>query len=160
MIVGGQRVSRLALIGDPFIGAPGLVRAAAATAAKGGFLRGLGGLAKKAFGFAGGLIGVAPVMGRVPLPARAFPGVGPFKRVGKAIAVSGAGALAAEAVIRGGRRLLMPGERGRGRRMNACNLKALRRSMRRVQSFARIAARTIRFTKRVKMKRRGRRRGA
>lgn len=45
----------------------------------------------------------------------------------------------------------------RRRRMNPLNPRALRRSMRRVQSFARFAQRTISFTKRVRMKRRRRR---
>lgn len=40
------------------------------------------------------------------------------------------------------------------RRMNVTNPKALRRSMRRVEGFARIAKRTISFTKRVRMKKR------
>ncbi len=43
------------------------------------------------------------------------------------------------------------GER-RYRRMNVGNIRALRRSMRRVQAFAKLAHKTISFTKRVKMK--------
>jgi len=43
------------------------------------------------------------------------------------------------------------------RRMNPGNIRALRRSMRRVQSFAKLARKTISFTQRVKMKK-GRRR--
>lgn len=43
------------------------------------------------------------------------------------------------------------------RRMNVGNVRALRRSMRRVQAFAKLARRTIQFTQRVKMKKRGRR---
>ena len=39
-----------------------------------------------------------------------------------------------------------------GRRMNALNPRALRRAMRRVQSFAKFAKRTIQFTHHVKMK--------
>jgi hypothetical protein len=46
-----------------------------------------------------------------------------------------------------------PGPRGTHRRMNALNPHALRRSMRRVQAFAKFAKRTIQFTHRVKMKR-------
>ena len=40
----------------------------------------------------------------------------------------------------------------RNRRMNVANPKALRRSMRRVQGFEKLAKRTISFTRRVKMK--------
>lgn len=42
----------------------------------------------------------------------------------------------------------------RNRRMNVANPKALRRSMRRVQGFEKLARRTITFTRRVKMKKR------
>ena len=45
----------------------------------------------------------------------------------------------------------------RGRRMNVLNPKALRRSMRRVQGFAKFAKKTISFTRRVKMKKARRR---
>jgi len=40
----------------------------------------------------------------------------------------------------------------RNRRMNVANPRALRRSMRRVQGFEKLARRTIQFTRRVKMK--------
>lgn len=43
----------------------------------------------------------------------------------------------------------------RNRRMNVANPRALRRSMRRVQGFEKLARRTIQFTRRVKMKKRG-----
>jgi len=46
------------------------------------------------------------------------------------------------------------------RHMNVCNQRALRRSMRRVHGFAKVARRTISFTSRVRMKKRGRRRAA
>jgi len=42
----------------------------------------------------------------------------------------------------------------RNRRMNVANPRALRKSMRRVQGFERLARKTIRFTKRVKMRKR------
>jgi len=42
----------------------------------------------------------------------------------------------------------------RNRRMNVANPRALRRSMRRVQGFEKLARRTISFTRRVKMKKR------
>jgi len=40
----------------------------------------------------------------------------------------------------------------RNRRMNVCNPRALRKAMRRVQGFEKLAKRTIQFTRRVKMK--------
>jgi len=43
----------------------------------------------------------------------------------------------------------------RNRRMNIANPRALRRGMRRVQGFEKLARRTISFTRRVKMKKRG-----
>ena len=42
----------------------------------------------------------------------------------------------------------------RNRRMNVANPRALRRSMRRVQGFEKLAKRTIQFTRRVRMKKR------
>lgn len=42
----------------------------------------------------------------------------------------------------------------RNRRMNVANPRALRKAMRRVQGFEKLARRTIQFTRRVKMKRR------
>jgi len=42
----------------------------------------------------------------------------------------------------------------RNRRMNVANPRALRRSMRRVQGFEKLAKRTIQFTRRVKLKKR------
>lgn len=48
----------------------------------------------------------------------------------------------------------MDDDRPRYRRMNPLNPRALRRSMRRVQSFAKFARKTISFTQRVKMKKR------
>ena len=47
-------------------------------------------------------------------------------------------------------------ERPRYRRMNVLNPRALRRSMRRVQGFARFASKTMQFTKRHKLKKRRR----
>ena len=64
----------------------------------------------------------------------------------------------------GGRGAIMPsgyhyakdgsGRIVRNRRMNVANPRALRRSMRRVQGFEKLAKRTIQFTRRVKMKKR------
>ena len=42
----------------------------------------------------------------------------------------------------------------RNRRMNVANPRALRKAMRRVQGFEKLAKRTIQFTRRVKMKKR------
>jgi len=42
----------------------------------------------------------------------------------------------------------------RNRRMNVANPRALRRSMRRVQGFEKLARRTITFTRRTRMKKR------
>ena len=42
----------------------------------------------------------------------------------------------------------------RNRRMNIANPRALRRAMRRVQGFEKLAKRTIQFTRRVRMKKR------
>jgi len=44
----------------------------------------------------------------------------------------------------------------RNRRMNIANPRALRRGMRRVQGFEKLARKTISFTRRVKMKKRSR----
>lgn len=50
-----------------------------------------------------------------------------------------------------------PGFRKKRRSMNVTNTKALRRAMRRVEGFAKVAKRTISFTKKTKMKSRRRR---
>ncbi len=52
--------------------------------------------------------------------------------------------------------LLAGGKLGTRRRMNVLNPHALRRSMRRVQGFAKFARKTITFTRKVKMKKRRR----
>lgn len=51
-----------------------------------------------------------------------------------------------------------PSDRPRYRRTNPGNVRALRRAMRRVQAFAKLASHTIQFTHRVKMKRHRKRR--
>jgi len=94
----------------------------------------------------------------IPLPAVGFPGSGAM------LPIAGRGVAGARAV--------MPIAAGgvcpvgyhprksdgavcvRNRRMNVANPRALRRGMRRVQGFERLARKTIRFTKRVKMKKR------
>ncbi len=118
-----------------------------------GFFSFLGGLAKKAVGM---IPGVGPALGAI-VPAgggamRArFPEV--LQKVGPIVtrvarsrggrAALGAGALGAVAVAGGAlRRRMMAGGRRR-RRMNVCNPRALRRSIRRTQGFAKLAMRTI-----------------
>jgi len=94
-----------------------------------------------------------------------FPGIG----VGPTTKVPGVGRLppytaTGPGVLAGGGRVgeLIPrgyhyakdgsGKLVRNRRMNVANPRALRRSMRRVQGFEKLAKRTISFTRRVKMK--------
>lgn len=94
--------------------------------------------------FPGGtsLSGGVMVPGRGPLPPFAPGGVGQAGRGGTMMpsgyhfAKDGSGRLV------------------RNRRMNVANPRALRRSMRRVQGFEKLARRTITFTRRVKMKKR------
>lgn len=94
--------------------------------------------------FPGGisLSGGVMVPGRGPLPPFAPGGVGQAGRGGTMMpsgyhyAKDGSGRLV------------------RNRRMNVANPRALRRSMRRVQGFEKLAKRTIQFTRRVKMKKR------
>ncbi len=94
--------------------------------------------------FPGGLSlsGGVMVPGRGPLPPFAPGGVGQAGRGGSMMpsgyhfAKDGSGRLV------------------RNRRMNVANPRALRRSMRRVQGFEKLAKRTIQFTRRVKMKKR------
>lgn len=89
----------------------------------------------------------------------------PTTRQARAVAGTAAAAAAAEAARRAGvRQGARRVERGMAedalalprRRMNVANVKALRRAMRRVQGFAKLASRTISFTRRVKMKKRRR----
>ncbi len=88
--------------------------------------------------FTGGVM----VPGRGPLPPFAPGGVGQAGRGGSLMpsgyhyAKDGSGRLV------------------RNRRMNVANPRALRRSMRRVQGFEKLARRTITFTRRVKMRKR------
>ena len=100
----------------------------------------------------------APAPPPIPLPGVGFPGSGQM------LPIAGRGVA--------GARALMPIAAGgvcpvgyhprksdgavcvRNRRMNVANPRALRRGMRRVQGFERLARKTIRFTKRVKMKKR------
>ena len=131
-----------------------------------GFFSFLGGLAKTAAGFIPGVGGVASkALALIPhgggaiaksgIGTMAKAGLGKMSasKLGRAVikhpvlsaagaagAVGlGAGALAGRAMGRGG------GMRKR-RRMNPCNIHALRRSIRRAHSFSRIARKVLRFT--------------
>ncbi len=92
-------------------------------------------------------------------PAAAFPGVGAVQ-IGAGIgAAAGAGVAAYRGAAVGG---VCPsgyhpakdrsGRCVRNRRMNIANPRALRRSMRRVKGFEKLARKTISFTKRVRIK--------
>jgi len=86
---------------------------------------------------------MVPGRGRLPPFTAAGPGVLPSGGRGGAIVPSGY-----HFAKDGSGRLV------RNRRMNVANPRALRRSMRRVQGFEKLARRTISFTRRVKMKKR------
>ena len=126
-----------------------------------GFFSFLGGLAKKAVGF---IPGVGPIASQALEMIPKGGGMGKLAKAGGAImqrgraavikhpVLSAAGAAGAIGVMgagagaaiarRGGRRAVVPGMR-RHRRMNVCNPRALRRSIRRTQGFAKLAMRTI-----------------
>ncbi len=92
----------------------------------------------------GGFVGpgtITPGQGRLPPFTAVGPGVLPGGGRGGACAPSGY-----HFAKDGSGRLV------RNRRMNIANPRALRRAMRRVQGFEKLARRTITFTRRVKMK--------
>ncbi len=91
--------------------------------------------------FSGGVM--TPGQGRLPPYSAAGPGVLPAGGRGGAMIPSG------YHFAKDG-----SGKLVRNRRMNVANPRALRRSMRRVQGFEKLARRTITFTRRVKMKKR------
>ena len=120
-----------------------------------GFFSFLGRAAKGIFKLATGLGGggaapsVAPVLKQLPKLtggiSRVAGKLGPLvKKIPRGVLI-GAGAAAAGAAAGAGGRALMEGERRR-RRMNVCNVRALRRSIRRAQGFARVAKKVLRFT--------------
>jgi hypothetical protein len=124
--------------GDPFLG---------------GLFRGIKSIGKVALGAIG-------IGGKVKVPSAAeigaavkaaLPGVG--AAVGAGVLSGGAAAITQDMMRAGA----SAGFRRSGRRMNPGNVKALRRSMRRVQSFAKLAKSTITFTRTVRMKKRGKR---
>jgi len=89
-------------------------------------------------------------------PTSMQPGVGrlpPFTATGAGVLPSGG---RGGAVVPSGYHFAKDGSGRlvRNRRMNVANPRALRRSMRRVQGFEKLARRTISFTRRVKMKKR------
>lgn len=96
----------------------------------------------------------------VPMPGGAFPGAGAILPMA---ARAGAQGRAVMPIAAGGVCPVGYHPRKsdgavcvRNRRMNVANPRALRRGMRRVQGFERLARKTIRFTKRVKMRKRSR----
>ena len=97
-------------------------------------------------GILGALPGLASKIG--PLLKKIPPGA--LGKIGTAVAGGAAGAVVGR-ILRGGDE-----ERRHYRRMNVANVRALRRSMRRVQGFAKLARKTVSFTQRVKMKKRRR----
>jgi hypothetical protein len=134
---------------------------------RGGFFSFLGGIAKKAIGFIPGVGPIAStVAGLIPSGARKV-AAGALARAGTVGAVAGraiarhpvlsaaaaAGAVAGGASMVGhGRGVAMHpalhGARGMGglrrrKRMNVCNPRALRRSIRRTHGFAKLAMKTI-----------------
>jgi len=137
----------------------------------------IGGPVGAVIGTAGGGGGGAPgrqmtVPGTVG-GAISFPGglsIGGMVQPGRTVMQRGVGRLAPWTATGpgvlpgGGRGEVMPagwhyakdgsGKIVRNRRMNVANPRALRRSMRRVQGFEKLAKRTIQFTRRVKMKKR------
>jgi len=123
-----------------------------------GFFSFLGGLAKKAVGLIPGVGPIASAL--IPsagskmvkmAPGMALKKIGPIvtgiaKRPGVRAGALGLGAAAAgygaaRALSGGGRALTATGKRRR--RMNVCNPRALRRSIRRTHGFAKLAMRTI-----------------
>jgi len=85
-------------------------------------------------------------------PTTGFPGGMPLAQIGPpqpangAMAVNGCCASGYHLDKRTGTKCV------RNRRMDVCNARALRRSMRRVSGFEKLAKRTIQFTRRVKLK--------
>ena len=127
-----------------------------------GFFSFLGGLAKKAVGF---IPGVGPIASKVMDVIPMGGGMGKLAKAGGAMvqrgkaaiikhpvlsaagAAGAIGAMGGGATMRAVARRQMRGTSVTGfrvhRRMNVCNPKALRRSIRRTQGFAKLAMRTI-----------------
>jgi len=123
-----------------------------------GFWSFLGGIAKKAVGF---IPGVGPLLSSA-IPSGSAGGISgivrqapaQMRRVGTMVAggvarhpvLSAAGAAGAIGAAMGAHHLLARGGMRRRRRMNVCNQRALRRSLRRVGGFARVARKVLHFT--------------
>lgn len=136
-------------VGDPFLALPAIMSGVqalrAASMARAGLVaRGAGAGAGGAIVLRGG-----PSRPRGPFPL-GFPPVASMRRaITTGLRASGPG----------GRRLasgFAAPAGGRRRTMRVTNVRALRRAMRRVQGFAKLAARTISFTRKVRMKKRRR----
>lgn len=111
---------------------------------------------------------VPPSFPGVGMQAGLFPAIPAVVRTagrvltGRTVAAATAGATAASMLTGPGGQQVCPsgyhfakdgsGRLVRNRRMNIANPRALRRAMRRVQGFEKMAKRTIQFTRRVKMK--------
>jgi hypothetical protein len=172
-----MRVSRYALVGDPLSGALSLFGIG------GSILRGIGRRGKMKRQRGAGLVklGVKPVAGglgvnggvanpiisgpggiSIGLPE--IPGTEALERIRESITGRRGGLLARQPSQEPYRtptgQLVFPSGvavRGRRRRMNVLNPRALRRSITRVTGFARFARKTISITQRVKLKKRRRR---
>lgn len=137
-------------MGDPgFLSVLGKLAGVAASA-----IPGVGPIVRGVTTIAGGLAGKLAkrpvgIAGPLALPGgamaqRVLPGLkGALGKIPKGVLVAGgaaagaAGALGLRAALAGG---------ARRRRMNVCNVRALRRSIRRAEGFSRLARRVLRFT--------------
>src|SRR6267142_4826366 len=123
-----------------------------------GFFSFIGKAIKGVTGLAGSVLGLGG--GKSAVTAAAAPGalvkvsgglrkIGPIvlpaiRKIGKGGAIAGVAGAAAGAL--GTRALMAGGAQRRHRRMNVTNVRALRRSIRRAQGFAKLAKRVLRFT--------------
>jgi len=143
-----------ALIGGIVGGPAGALIGAAGGAAPGKPQFPVPGTVGGAITFPGGLsVGGAVVPYKDPRPAGGQYRLPPYTATGRGVLPFGGAGVAAPPsgyhyAKDGSGRIV------RNRRMNVANPRALRRSMRRVQGFEKLAKRTIQFTRRVKMKKR------
>jgi len=129
--------------GDYYRGDPGLF------SFFGKAFQGIAGLAGSVLGIGGGKAAAAAPGAMVKISGglrRVGPMVLPaIRKIGKGGALAGVAGIAAGAL--GERAMLHAGRGGRRqRRMNVTNVRALRRSIRRAQGFAKLAKRVLRFT--------------
>jgi len=160
VILNGVRMSRERFVGDPFLGA----------IAGGLFRAGVGALRRR---FApkpiSGSIGVSAPPGSRTAPGVRIltPGAGTIPmRTGVPILDIPQAAMQAVRGAQAGMKLVSAGQRaagffagggGRRRRMNPLNPRALRRALSRAGAFEKFCRRTLVITKRVKLKKRGKR---